>query len=92
MDTFCGSLDFLAPEMVKIHKTPLKQGYGKEIDIWAIGIIAYALMSAEFPFSDANDKDKFVIMRRILDDGIYFSKVWSTKSKLGIFWNYKITE
>ena len=88
MSSFCGSLEFLAPEMVKMIpqiQIPLNQGYGKEVDIWAIGIIAYAIMSGDLPFSEADEEaNKLQILSRIIHDDVCFGDVWSSKSKLGM--------
>jgi|SRR5277367_1305471 serine/threonine protein kinase len=84
MNTFCGSLDFLAPEVVKmspfLKSRTKKQGYGKEVDIWAIGVIAYSIMSGEFPFVDERPMQ---LLQSIVNDGVFFSSAWITKSKLG---------
>lgn len=46
--TICGSLEYLAPEMVQQKK----EGYGLQIDWWALGIIIYELLSGYQPFTD----------------------------------------
>jgi serine/threonine protein kinase len=85
MNTFCGTVDYLAPEMITMkEQKPQNQGYGKEIDIWAIGIIAYALMSGKLPFRGDNGEPDKKTMDRIVNDGIFFDKVWRMKSSLGI--------
>jgi len=35
--TFCGTLDYVSPEMVK------GEMYGRSVDIWSLGILAYEL-------------------------------------------------
>ncbi len=42
--TLTGTAVYNAPEMV------LQQGYGKSIDLWALGVLAYELKSGETPF------------------------------------------
>jgi serine/threonine protein kinase len=42
--SICGSDFYLAPEVIK------QEEYGREIDIWAVGIITYVLLSGSLPF------------------------------------------
>eukprot|EP00928_Gymnodinium_smaydae_P065997 TRINITY_DN49057_c0_g1_i1.p1 TRINITY_DN49057_c0_g1~~TRINITY_DN49057_c0_g1_i1.p1 ORF type:complete len:399 (+),score=69.85 TRINITY_DN49057_c0_g1_i1:78-1274(+) len=42
--SICGSDFYLAPEVIK------QEEYGREIDIWACGIITYVLLSGSLPF------------------------------------------
>ncbi len=45
-DTFCGTLDYLAPEMLETgHK------HDFNIDIWAIGVLAFELSTGSSPFA-----------------------------------------
>ena len=43
--TFCGTPDYLAPEMIN-----QSIGHGKPIDIWAVGIMAYEMVKGVPPF------------------------------------------
>jgi serine/threonine protein kinase len=43
--TFCGTPDYLAPEMIN-----QSIGHGKPIDIWAVGIMAYEMVKGFPPF------------------------------------------
>lgn len=40
----CGTVDYMAPEIVR------NAPYGEEVDIWAVGILAYELVTGELPF------------------------------------------
>mmetsp|Transcript_89652 Transcript_89652/g.109744 ORF Transcript_89652/g.109744 Transcript_89652/m.109744 type:complete len:341 (-) Transcript_89652:103-1125(-) len=42
--SICGSDFYLAPEVIK------QEEYGREIDIWALGVITYVLLSGALPF------------------------------------------
>ena len=44
--TFCGTLDYLAPEFVR------REEYGKGVDIWSVGVLAYELITGNPPFMD----------------------------------------
>ena len=45
-NTFCGTLDYLAPEMIeKSHK------HGKAVDIWSVGVLCFELLTGMSPFT-----------------------------------------
>ncbi|XP_022872089.1 SNF1-related protein kinase catalytic subunit alpha KIN10-like isoform X6 [Olea europaea var. sylvestris] len=49
LKTFCGTLNYAAPELM------CKKLYaGPEVDVWSCGIILYALLCGRLPFEDAN--------------------------------------
>jgi len=50
LDPF-GTLSYVAPEVL------LQKPYGKEVDLWSLGIIAYLLLSRVLPFDDDDDKE-----------------------------------
>jgi len=55
LTTLCGTPVYMAPEI-------LAQGsYGKECDIWSIGVLIYFLLSGEHPFhaNDVGDDNLF---------------------------------
>jgi serine/threonine protein kinase len=83
ISSFCGTIDFVAPEMVRNYPSPTKSCYGKEIDMWGLGVITFAILSAELPFGDNDDSDAKIV-KRILNDDVHFNHKWDTKSKLGI--------
>ena len=50
LDPF-GTLSYVAPEVL------LQKPYGKEVDLWSLGIITYLLLSKVLPFDDDEDKE-----------------------------------
>jgi serine/threonine protein kinase len=47
--TSCGSPTYAAPELVLG-----KQYRGPEVDVWAMGVLLYALLVGALPFDDVN--------------------------------------
>jgi len=54
LKSFCGTPSYMAPEIVQ--KKPYN---GKPADVWALGILLYALLSGKFPFKGASDKELY---------------------------------
>ncbi|EER19406.1 hypothetical protein, conserved [Perkinsus marinus ATCC 50983] len=45
--TICGSDFYLAPEIIR------QEEYGREVDIWSLGVIAYVVLTGSLPFYNA---------------------------------------
>jgi serine/threonine protein kinase len=65
---YCGTPEFMAPEMVS--QSPYN---GKKVDIWALGVIFYVLITKTYPFTGRNERE---IFRKITLGGLHnLSKV-----------------
>lgn len=61
--TFCGTLDYLPPEMI------LDQPHDDKVDVWALGILAYEFLCGEPPFQADGKKQTY---KRIINLDIHF--------------------
>lgn len=55
-DTFCGTPAYASPEILLGNKYS-----GPEVDLWSLGVVLYAMLTSEFPFTTISDilKGKF---------------------------------
>lgn len=66
MTAFAGSAFTVAPEVIK-------RSYGKECDLWSVGIITYFLLTSRMPFNAKSDKE---IFQKIIN-GEYRYPAWT---------------
>lgn len=69
MNETCGTPEYIAPEVL------LRVPYTEKVDMWAVGVIAYILMSGIMPFDD--DCRSRLYTHIITANYIYYPQFWS---------------
>jgi doublecortin-like kinase 1/2 len=67
LHSVCGTPTYVAPEILA------ETGYGKEVDIWAAGVIAYILLCGFPPFAN-EDNDQDLLFDQILSGSFEFTQ------------------
>ena len=56
---FCGTPSYMAPELVKKHEYD-----GRQVDMWALGVLLYSLLAGSFPFRGQNEHELYGKIQR----------------------------
>lgn len=81
MKTFCGTLAYLAPEVLNNKKSKIKKrylgngkvkedSYSNKVDMWSIGCLLFVIMTGHLPFSGATQE----LMFNNISNGQYHEK------------------
>ena len=74
----CGTLVYMAPELIKNVK------YTKQIDVWSVGIILYMLlMKGKNPFYNQGDTREIIINKIMNNNNIFVNENINQISKMG---------
>lgn len=65
--TFVGSAEYVSPELLEADKTSANKGKYTcyESDLWAVGCIAYYMLSGLPPFRDPNDRTTLAKVKKV---------------------------
>ena len=51
---FCGTPSYMSPEIVRKHEYD-----GKPVDMWALGVLFYVMLTGTFPFRGVSEQDLY---------------------------------
>lgn len=79
LKTMCGTPGWMAPEIVVASGNP----YGKQVDLWSVGVLAYFLVSGMMPFESDNSLEETM---NVAIGKYEFGPAFEHVSSLGGFW------
>ncbi len=71
----CGTLAYVAPEVL------LKHGYGKEVDLWSVGVVMHLMLRGRLPF-DSRERNA-IVDHTIYSDIDFSDPSWTQVSLSG---------
>jgi serine/threonine protein kinase len=66
-----GTVSYAAPEVLQGYK------YGKEVDLWSLGVVTYLLVSGTLPFDDDEEEN---IINKCCECAVDYSSPWISKT------------
>ena len=61
LQSFVGTPNYVAPEILELDSN---RGYTHSCDLWSIGVLAYALLSAKSPFRRENESETYKAIKK----------------------------
>lgn len=56
---FCGTPSYMAPELVRRAEYD-----GRQVDMWALGVLLFAMLAGSFPFRGQSEKELYAKIQR----------------------------